>query len=143
MKSFPINSISRIIATVLLLSLISCKQDSIAIEKVTADKKAVGHWRLISITSGWTGKTDSPTEKIEMSINEQQQATIYKNDTKVSSFQYTLEQASSETLLYRISQQSGSSPFSLSKEGYFKVSSRQLIMDSTPVDGPAYLFERN
>jgi hypothetical protein len=143
MMSFLINSNSRIIVMVLLLSLISCKQDSIAIEKVTADKKAVGHWHLVSITSGWTGKTDSPTEKIEMRINEQQQATVYKNDIEVSSYQYTLEETGSETLRYKITQHSGTSPLYLPKEGYFKVSNRQLTMDSTPFDGPAYIFERN
>lgn len=143
MKSFLINSIPRIIATVFLLSLISCKQDSIATEKATADKKATGHWRLISITSGWTGKADSPTEKIEMSINDQQQVTIHKNDTEVSRYQYVLEKTGSGILRYKITQRSGSLSLDWPEEGYFKLSSKQLILDSTPVDGPAHTFERN
>lgn len=143
MKSSLINSVPRIIATVLLLLSVSCKQDLIATEKATADKKATGHWRLISITSGWTGKADSPTEKIEMSINDQQQATVYKNDTEVSRYQYVLEETGSGTLRYKITQRSGSFSLDWPEEGYFKVSNKQLILDSTPVDGPAHTFERN
>ena len=143
MVGFLIKGISSITITVLLLSSISCQHESIATEKATADKKAVGHWRLVSITSGWTGKTDSPTEKIEMHINEQQQVTVLKNDTEVASYQYILEKIGSGMLRYTITQQRGSFPFYLPKEGSFNLSGKQLILDSTPVDGPAYTFERN
>lgn len=78
-----------------------------------------------------------------MSINDQQQAIIYKNDTEVSRHQYVLEETGSGILRYKITQRSGSFSFDWPEEGYFKVSSKQLILDSTPTDGPAYTFERN
>lgn len=143
MKNITVSSIPLIVVTALLFSLVSCDRDSIATESVTADKKAVGHWHLVSITSGWTGKTDSPTEKIEMNINAQQQATVSKNGTEVYNYQYTLEESTLQTVRYTITQQSGTPPIYFPKEGYLKVSSKQLVMDSTPNDGPTYSFERD
>ena len=78
-----------------------------------------------------------------MSITEHQQATIYKNGTEMSHYQYTLEETTSQMLRYTITQQSGTSPIDFPEQGLFKVSSKQLVMDSTPVDGPAYNFERD
>jgi hypothetical protein len=131
------------ITTTLLFLLVSCDPNEIATKKSTANKKAVGRWHLVSIKSGWTGVISSPAEKIDMVIDENQQATVYKDDTEVARFQYTLEQTASETLRFMITKQSGTSPISLFSGSYFSVSSKQLILDDTFVDGPAYTFERS
>ncbi|GAB2521916.1 hypothetical protein [Spirosoma aerophilum] len=132
-----------VISTVLFFCLVSCDPNKVATEKANAYQKATGNWHLVSTTSGWTGQTTLSTEKIDMTITEQQQATIYKDAIEVSRYQFTLDKTTSETLLFTVTQQSGNSSIFLAGGGYLKVNNKQLVIDYTFTDGPAYTFERN
>ena len=132
------------LVAIFVLSAIGCNPNEIATEKATADKKAVGQWHLVGITSGWTGKTSPPSEKVELAIDQQQQGIIYENGKQVLTYQYTLEESNSGIVRYSIIQKTGNSTiFYPPAKGNFRVSTKQLIIGDTGIDGNDYIFERN
>jgi hypothetical protein len=132
------------VLTAFLFMVVSCNQDEIATKKSIASKKAVGSWLLTGIKSGWTGETSPPTQKVMLVIDNQQQGIIYENEKDVLRFQYTLDENYSGLLRYSIIQQTGTSTiFYPPVRGNFRVSTKQLIIGDTGVDGNDYIFERN
>lgn len=130
-------------AVLLLLFFMSgCNQEKIATETSTAYKKAIGHWQLMSITSGWTGQVSSPATKIEMVINPQSEGIIYENGKEVLRYTYTLEGSPILIFHYNVTGQNGVSPIGFSSGAVFQVSHKELIISNAHTDGGTYRFER-
>lgn len=131
------------VSVAFLFTVVGCNPDEIATKKSIASKKAVGSWLLTGITSGWTGETSPPTQKVTLVIDKQQ-AIIYENEKDVLRFQYTLDENYSGLMRYSITQQTGTSTiFYPPVQGNFRVSNKQLIIGDTGVDGNDYIFNRN
>ena len=143
MKSVLPNSILFCILNAFIFIAIGCNPDEIATKKAVADKKAVGRWHLTGIKSGWTGTISLPVQQVNLSIDQQQQGIIYESGTAVIQFHYVLEDNTPGTLRYSINQQTGTSTnFYPPSRGNFRVSSKQLIIGDTGVDGNDYIFEK-
>ncbi|MBC3785684.1 hypothetical protein [Spirosoma utsteinense] len=139
-------SFSNLIAVMSILSvlIVSCNQNEVATQKAIADKKAVGRWNLVGITSGWTGKTNPPIDNVELAIDQQQKAVIYENGKEMLTFQYSLEETKSGLVRYSITQKAGNSPiFYPPSRGNFRVNTKQLIIGDTGADGNDYTFTRD
>lgn len=138
---------------VLSISLIACNREAAnpnpvmsvptqtATTSATAMAKSEGRWRLVSILSGWTGKTSVPVQDIELVIDNQLQAIYYEGGKEVSRYQYVLT-ASTSGIRYSVTNQIGKPTLYLQREGNFRVSDQQLIVGDTGVDGDDYTFRR-
>lgn len=138
---------------VLSISLIACNREAsnlnpttsmttqTATTSATAMSKSEGRWRLVSVLSGWTGKTSVPAQTIELVIDSQLQAIYYEDSKEVSRYQYVLT-ASPLGIRYSVTNQLGKPTLNLQREGNFRVSDQQLIVGDTGVDGDEYTFKR-
>ena len=85
----------------------------------------------------------TPAKKVVLVIDEQRQSIVFEDGKETVRFQYILTETNPGILRYSIHQQSGTSTlFYPPTHGNFRVSSKQLIIGDTGVDGNDYFFAK-
>lgn len=129
--------------TAFLFMLSSCSHPDSVVNESTATRKSIGRWHLSGIKSGWTNIMSTPAKKVVLVIDEQRQSIVFEDGKETVRFQYILTETNPGILRYSIHQQSGTSTlFYPPTHGNFRVSSKQLIIGDTGVDGNDYFFAK-
>lgn len=134
----------RALLLLLVACSMACKSNEVpprqATTVTTASEQMVGNWKLVSIRSGWTGKTTEADQKLKLTVNDQQQAILYSDDRReVARFDISLSEVNGNLIRYDLIN-APNYIYLFSKSGVLRVSSKELIFDSTASDGPAYNF---
>jgi hypothetical protein len=106
-----------------------------------ATKKAVGHWKLVSTYSVWTGQNHLPLQNIDLVIDDQLQAIYYEEGKEVARYTYQLKQVGLG-IRYSVVNQIGKPEFYMDLQGDFRVGDQNLIVGDTGLDGGDYVFDR-